>query len=363
MPDLRVILAAALGLSLPASAQQPTEPIPEASEAPVPAQPTTAPAPTVPANCTTVLDAARCDAGQLLQPDVAIALAHAVWAFTGDPAATRASLAVPSKEAERATGHLMYRVTRNEGGRQFNAVVDAETGAVIEEFITFIRRGRPLMGAHGPIRAERTGPAVLGPLAQAWADAALDEAASVVAFEVHAEELRAIGAPSSFVARAMEAADDERRHAHEAFVLASRFAGRAIEAGPMPQAAAPRQRRFDVVRGVLREGCLNETLALAEAREALVRCVDPQVRTALEAVVREEMQHAALAFETLRWALPRLSAVERQRLRQDVLDYRAAIHGPSVPDGFGILPGAVAGLVQQQALSDIVRPLLLTALA
>jgi hypothetical protein len=374
MSDLRLLLAVALGLSPVAAAHEPPTEIPEtsddshttpASEAPV-SEASASPSPVpvaAPAGCVEALGAARCDVQQLIGAEAAIVLAYAAWELPVEPVRARAMLALPTKDAERATGHLVYRVSRHDGGGSRNAVVDAETGVVLEHFVAYVRRGRPLMGMTGPVRAPLLPGDALSPLAKAWADAALDEAASVRAFEVHAEELRQVGAPVSFVERALVAADDERRHADAAFVLASRFAGRSVTPGALPAHAPARNEPFAVAHGVLLEGCLNETLALAEVREALRRCVDEAVREALIDVVREETQHAQLAFETLRWLLPRLSAGEREALRAVVLAYEAPSELVEVPDGFGVLPSSVADDVRRTTLDDVLRPLLLTALA
>lgn len=361
MTELRWVLAAALGVA-PMLAHAGLPAIPEATEAPVAPPPD---ALLTPAGCLEALSPVRCEVDQLVTAEVARLVALRAWGLPleTDLAMVQATLAVPTTEEEKATRHLVYHLSFYGGPAKHHAVVDAETGAVVSHYVSHIRRGRPLRGPTSDVRAPLVDATSLPPLAAAWAEAALDEAASVRAFEVHAEELQALGAPQDLVDRALRAAADEARHAEAAFALASRFAGRPVVAGPLPAVAPPRTACFDVARGVLLEGCINETLALAEAREALVRCVDGGVRSALEAVVREETQHAELSYETLRWALGKLSTIERAQLRDELLAYdvpQAA--GPAVADGFGILSPGAAQPVRARAFREVVQPLLLLGL-
>ncbi len=53
----------------------------------------------------------------------------------------------------------------------------------------------------------------------------------------------------------------------------------------------------------LRDGAVGETLAAYLAQRALEHTTAPAARRALEEIVRDETQHAELAWATLRWAL------------------------------------------------------------
>jgi len=119
------------------------------------------------------------------------------------------------------------------------------------------------------------------------------EAASVIAFRVLRDELRAHGAPKALVRAAARAARDEIRHARATGALARRFGG-------TPRAAA-------VVRGARRsleaialenavEGCVRETYgALLATRQALLSR-DHGVRAAMMLIARDEPRHASLSW-------------------------------------------------------------------
>jgi hypothetical protein len=52
-----------------------------------------------------------------------------------------------------------------------------------------------------------------------------------------------------------------------------------------------------------RDGAIGETMAAWLAGQALEGSADPAVRAVLERIVRDETEHAELAWATLRWAL------------------------------------------------------------
>jgi hypothetical protein len=131
-----------------------------------------------------------------------------------------------------------------------------------------------------------------------WSAAAAQmEAASVPAFEILARELAAHDAPSSLIARALESADDERRHARIMTSLA-----RAHGATPGP------------VRVVVREPRALEAIARENAVEGLVREAYG-ARVAIDAAIAaDEARHAALAALVHAWIRPRLSYAARVRV-------------------------------------------------
>lgn len=139
------------------------------------------------------------------------------------------------------------------------------------------------------------------------------EAASVIAFRILRDELRALGAPQSLVRAAGRAARDEIRHARSTSALARRFGGT-----PRPAAVA---------RGALRsleaialenavEGCVRETYgALLATRQAqLAR--DPVVRAAMMRIARDETRHASLSWRVGRWLETRLEPAARQNVER-----------------------------------------------
>ena len=143
-------------------------------------------------------------------------------------------------------------------------------------------------------------------LAAHFSEIALMEHASVAAFARFALELCALGAPSDLVLDASLAMADETRHAELAFALASAYAGRTL--GPSPLAldgALELPTLESVLRNVLLEGCIGETLAAAEAQELARSAADPVLRGVFALIARDEARHAALAYRFVGWALSR----------------------------------------------------------
>ncbi len=176
-----------------------------------------------------------------------------------------------------------------------------------------VARTAPLRaaGAAGAVPAlpsvDRAHAAALG---AAWARVGAGEHASVASFARHALVLLALGAPLELVARVQAAGGDEVRHARLAFALASALGGAPVEAGPLAMGGALEAVTPEAaLEALLVEGCLEETLAAAEAAEAAAGAGTAALRAALEAVAEEEAAHAALAWATLRWGLSRWPAL------------------------------------------------------
>lgn len=147
---------------------------------------------------------------------------------------------------------------------------------------------------HEVVRVDARARDVVG----AWlAEAAQLEAASVPAFEILADELRAHDAPPALIAAALASADDERRHAAIMSSLARRFGARP---GPV---RVPRRAPRDL-----------ESIARENAVEGLVREAFG-ARVAIEpAIGADEERHAALAAAVHQWVRPRLAVAARRRV-------------------------------------------------
>ncbi len=141
-------------------------------------------------------------------------------------------------------------------------------------------------------------------LAEVWTDAALAEHASVASFARFVLDLTAMGAPPALLADATAAMQDEIRHAQVAFGLAQAYAGHPVGPGPLAMdgvtAGGPAEA---IVRAAVREGCVEETLAAAEAQLAAQRATEPAVRAALMAIAEDEARHAELAWRFVDWAV------------------------------------------------------------
>lgn len=150
-------------------------------------------------------------------------------------------------------------------------------------------------------------------LAVAWAQDGLVEHASVAAFARVVRELLSIGAPAELIRATQQAIADELEHARLCFDLASRHAGAVLGPGSLPLLAKPTifgtvsdSRAGDPVAialAMLEEGCINESVAAAEAAVAALQCREPGAKSVLERIAADETRHAALAWRTLRWLL------------------------------------------------------------
>jgi hypothetical protein len=159
--------------------------------------------------------------------------------------------------------------------------------------------------ADDAVAAEVSAPReVLEAAAAHWTRVGQMEHASIAAFARFTLHLLALGAPPELIQASQQALGDETKHARLAFALASAYGG--VRVGPGPLAIEGALDGFDVrtfVCTLIREGCIGETVAAMEAREALEGARDPAVRAVLETIARDEVRHAALAWRTLRWVI------------------------------------------------------------
>jgi hypothetical protein len=252
-----------------------------------------------------------------------------------------------------------------------------QTGPVIGCYV-----GRAFLVDEGLVKAElgrgagwRAGgaPAVAGlaeatreALAKGWVLDGLFEHASVASFARFSMQLLAAGAPADLVRDAHAAAMDEVRHAELCFALASAYAGTdlAPERLPMPPALhIERDLAAMVVESVV-EGCIGETLAAAQAEEALARATDPVVVASLESTLEDEIRHAELAWRFVRWAID----AGGERVRVAVAHAFASFRAPDPPmqtlagvdcaafAAHGRLTATEARAVALRAIAEIVRP-------
>ncbi|MET0791284.1 MAG: ferritin-like domain-containing protein, partial [Polyangiaceae bacterium] len=125
-----------------------------------------------------------------------------------------------------------------------------------------------------------------------------------------------------------------------------------------------------IAKLVLREGCLGETVASLEALAVAEVTTEPSVRRALTRIARDELRHAELAFQFLRWVVTggpaevheELSREAEQRLREfesaaelgapehERCDDRLAAHG--------LIAEGARRAIHLAAARDVVRPLL-----
>ncbi|MEZ4398572.1 MAG: hypothetical protein R3B06_01030 [Kofleriaceae bacterium] len=128
------------------------------------------------------------------------------------------------------------------------------------------------------------------------------EYSSVWTFLRLAAELAAVGAPAALVAAALDAADDEVRHAE---LCAQAAGGIALAPLPAPLAQPRFTRRTPAALATLaveawREGCLNEGAASLEAAWAGA-AARGAIASTLAGVAVDEAGHAELSWAVLAW--------------------------------------------------------------
>jgi hypothetical protein len=170
-------------------------------------------------------------------------------------------------------------------------------------------------------------------MAACLAEAAHLEAASVLAFRRLERELRALGAPRDLIARARRSRADEIRHAREMAALAQRFGAVAPPVEVAPEAL---RTPFDVALENAVEGCVRETYGALVATYQARTASDPELRSVLGRIARDEARHAELAHDVARWLEPKLDAAARAKIAESraaaLADLRAALLVPPAPD-------------------------------
>ncbi|NOJ91779.1 ferritin-like domain-containing protein [Corallococcus coralloides] len=150
-------------------------------------------------------------------------------------------------------------------------------------------------------------------LGRYFANAAHLEAASVHAFLRLRDELALHGADVGLQDAARRSAMEEVQHAQVTDRLARRFGGTPQR--PVVEELPPRS-LMDVALENAVEGCVRETYGALLAHHQALHARDLEVREAMVRIAEDETRHAALSWDIDQWARPRLSAEERQALRE-----------------------------------------------
>ncbi len=199
-------------------------------------------------------------------------------------------------------------------------------------------------------------------LAVHWQGAAALEHASIASFARFTLELLSLGAPPDLVADAQRAALDEVEHAKIAYALASAYAGRALGPSALDLQGLPIARdRREVVRSLIEEACVGETLGVAEARWLSDVVEDPALRDLLSRIADDEQRHAELAWRTLAWMLEGEGASLRSFAREVFDEAMEAMAAARLPKRMaarecGLLSASEIMAVRQKALAEVVGP-------
>jgi len=205
--------------------------------------------------------------------------------------------------------------------------------------------------------------------AEHWARAALMEHASIAAFARFTLQLLHLGAPRELIEASQQAMLDETAHAKACFALASRYLESSVEPGPLAMDAALDEQTLEAIAVLtFREGCVGETVAALEAREALDDATNPEVRAALGRIAIDEQRHAELAWRFVSWALAR-SALMRPLLDRELSRLEVELFSPAAAAGeaecpeHGVLSERRRQLLRRTAVAEVVLPCLRQVLA
>jgi hypothetical protein len=156
--------------------------------------------------------------------------------------------------------------------------------------------------------------------ADAWAEIALGEHASIPSFARFVMELVAVGAPPELLTRAAAAISDEVRHARMAFSMAGELLGHPV--GPSEidiSGALTKQPEIpDICIAAFVDGCIEEGIAAEQARLAAAEC-SGRGANIWRIVAKDEYSHAELAWSSVEWMLtkqPKVASNLRGQLQQ-----------------------------------------------
>ena len=135
-----------------------------------------------------------------------------------------------------------------------------------------------------------------------WLQQAEAEHASVASFARHTLQLMSLGAPSELLIASQAASIDEIKHAKMCYSLASIFINTDIS----PESLDVEESLGDldvksIIKSVIREGCIEETLAAIEAHFRANHSEDLEIKQVLNEIAEDEMKHAQLAWDTIAW--------------------------------------------------------------
>lgn len=227
------------------------------------------------------------DRGQLSLPDVGCS-PHEVLEVLGPPKVEDVSFdyGYPARPA------CCYRVK----------AVDRDPDSECTSGRPYYEDGEQL---RSPLRfGPQLAPSTASERARAWANAGAAEHASVAAFTRLSLQLMALGAPTHLLRGVHQAALDEIRHTERCFRLAESLGGQHVAAAEFPCGDVEvKQSLTELAAAATREGCLAETLGAHVLGVAAELANEPEVKTALAAITREEASHAVLSFQIVAWAL------------------------------------------------------------
>jgi hypothetical protein len=190
-------------------------------------------------------------------------------------------------------------------------------------------------------------------LGRHFAAAAHLEAASIHAFLRLREELALHGAEAHLQEAALRSACDEVWHTE----VSRRLAGLFGAVPPRPGVdALPLRSLFEMALDNAVEGCVRETFGALVAHHQAANARDAGIRQVMAQIAEDETRHAGLSWAIDRWVQPKLSAPERERLREARAQAVAALREEMATPQEAVLIGE-AGLPPPEVASAMMDSL------
>lgn len=139
------------------------------------------------------------------------------------------------------------------------------------------------------------------------------EAESIPAFRRLKHELAALGAPRKLQRRAARSRRDEKRHTRTISNLARRHGGEPAKIINADERLALRSLEEVALENAV-EGCIRETYGAWQAFTQSRESADPEFRAIMARIAKDEMRHAALAWEIHVWAMKRLDRAQQTHI-------------------------------------------------
>ena len=135
-----------------------------------------------------------------------------------------------------------------------------------------------------------------------WLRQAEAEHASVASFARHTLQLMFIGAPSDILEASQEASIDEIKHAKMCYGVANTFMDKHVSPGVLDvKNSLGALDLKDMIQSIIREGCIEETLAAIEAHYRHHLAQDNAITDVIKEIAEDETRHAKLAWDTIGW--------------------------------------------------------------
>ncbi len=168
--------------------------------------------------------------------------------------------------------------------------------------------GRPLRGSTGQMRQSPVLTRRLPvPETHTWLKEGQEEHAAVFAFLKLARELAALGAPSSLISRALNAAEEEQVHAALCFTQAETLLEGPVRVRPLTAPARQWGSRAQALTQLaiesLQDGANNEGEAAKRALAESESSLDNTVAEIKALIAEDEARHASLGEEIAHWCI------------------------------------------------------------